>query len=183
MIHILELITVCLSTPNRNCYLGQTAVLILIEADISFVYGFHSSAFFRVKSPLLATADIQLWRCYTSFLCYLCRVTCVCTVVGYSWGAAFQMELLFCSCGLWLQRLLLPAPAFGPPAAAALSWLSPSRLFSPTGMILPPGLSLAAASSAVSRLSAGLFPNPDALGSCLLLPDECQLWRGAPTHA
>lgn len=100
MIHILELIPVCLSTPNRSCYLGQTAVLVLIEADISFIYGFHSSAFFRVKSPLLATADIQLWRCDTGFSRYLCCVTCVCTIVGYSWGAAFQMELLFCLCGL-----------------------------------------------------------------------------------
>lgn len=56
--HILDLILVCLSTPNRNCYLGQTAVLVLIEADNSFVYGFHSYAFFGVKSPLQATADI-----------------------------------------------------------------------------------------------------------------------------
>lgn len=52
MTHKLDLISVCLSVPNRNCYLGQTAVLVLTEADISFVYGFHSCTFFRVKFPL-----------------------------------------------------------------------------------------------------------------------------------
>lgn len=52
MTHILDLIPVCLSMPNRNYYLGQTAVVVLIEADISFVDGFHSYAFCRVKFPL-----------------------------------------------------------------------------------------------------------------------------------
>lgn len=52
MTHVLDFIPVCLSMPNKNCYLGQTAVLVLMEADISFVYRFHSYAFCRVKSPL-----------------------------------------------------------------------------------------------------------------------------------
>lgn len=51
MTHILDLIPLCLSTPNRNCCLAQTAVLV-IELDISFIYGFYSYAFSRVKFPL-----------------------------------------------------------------------------------------------------------------------------------
>lgn len=52
MTHVLDLIPVCLLTPNSNCYLGQTAVLVLMEADVGCVYEFHSSAFFRAKAPL-----------------------------------------------------------------------------------------------------------------------------------
>lgn len=56
MTHILDLIPVCLSLPNRNYYLGQTAVVVLIEADISFFDGFHSYAFCRSSlSRLLLT--------------------------------------------------------------------------------------------------------------------------------
>lgn len=44
--------------PNSNCYLGQTAVLVLTEADVGGVYEFHSYAFFGVKAPLQAAADI-----------------------------------------------------------------------------------------------------------------------------
>lgn len=59
--------------------------------------------------------------------------------------------------------------------ALALTFL-PSQLFLPTAMILLLG-------STVSRLSAGLFPNPCSPRSCLLSHDECQLWRGASAHA
>lgn len=53
MNHELDLISVHFSVPNRNCYLGQTAVLVLIEADISFVYGFYSYTFFQNEVPSL----------------------------------------------------------------------------------------------------------------------------------
>lgn len=46
------------------------------------------------------------------------------------------------------------------------------QLFLSTGVILPLGLSLAAASFAMFCFSTGFFSNSDSPGSCLLLPDE-----------
>jgi len=53
MTHLLDLIPVCLSTPNRNCYLGQTAVLVLMEADISFFLWISQLRIFHSGVPAL----------------------------------------------------------------------------------------------------------------------------------
>lgn len=53
MTHILDLIPVCLSMPNRNYYLGQTAVVVLIEADIIFFRSISQLCILQSEVPSL----------------------------------------------------------------------------------------------------------------------------------
>lgn len=53
MTHILDLIPVCLSIPNRNYYLGQTAVVVLIEADIIFFRSISQLCILQSEVPSL----------------------------------------------------------------------------------------------------------------------------------
>lgn len=120
MTHELDLTSVRLSVPNRNCYLGQTAVLVLIEADISFVCGFHSYTFFQSKVP-------SLGYCWHSAV--LNSHTGISTIFAalpaYAQSRDAAAELLFRRGSfLFMQVLGMSSP---PPIscfqAAALSWL------------------------------------------------------------
>lgn len=74
MTHELDLISVHLSVPNRNCYLGQTAVWVLTEADIGFVYGFHSYTFFQSEVPSLGYcwhSAVLVSRWHQHYLCFI----------------------------------------------------------------------------------------------------------------
>lgn len=102
-------------------------------------------------------------------------------------GVLYQIYLLFlfmqapnAASPPWEEK----APAFRPsPPATTLSWCLSFQLFLSSGVILHLGPSLAATSSTVSHLFAGLFPDPSSPDSCLLLPVECRLWGGTSAHA
>lgn len=185
MTHILDLIPVCLSMPNRNYYLGQTAVVVLIEADISFFRSISQLCILQSEVPSLGyfwhLAVMVLIPASSATSAILPAHTQLGNIAGelpfsYSFfshaGSEYSIVCFQIQLSGHFMLLLLHGPI--------------SSLFSSSYKVVWSCL-LAVHGCCqlcyVLLLLEGCFLTLTPLASCLMLPDEWQLWRGASAHA